>query len=40
MGLIGVEERALALGGKLETWGDAKKFIVRAELPLQKESRV
>ena len=40
VGLIGVEERALALGGKLETWGDAKKFIVRAELPLQKESRV
>ena len=40
VGLIGIEERAHTLGGKLECSGDAKKFIVRAELPLQKESRV
>ena len=40
VGLVGIAERAHALGGNLETRGDAKKFIVRAELPLQKESRV
>ena len=40
VGLIGVEERALALGGKLESWGDATKFTLLAELPLQKENRV
>lgn len=40
VGLVGIAERAHALGGNLETQGDAKKFIVRAELPLQKESRV
>lgn len=40
VGLIGIEERAHTLGGKLECSGDAKKFTLRAELPLQKESRV
>lgn len=40
VGLIGVEERANALGGKLESWGDATKFTLLAELPLQKENRV
>ena len=40
VGLIGVEERALALGGKLESWGDATKFTLLAELPLQRENRV
>ena len=40
VGLIGVEERANALGGKLESWGDATKFTLLAELPLQRENRV
>ena len=40
VGLIGVEERANALGGKLESWGDATKFTLLAELPVQKENRV
>ena len=39
VGLIGVEERAHTLGGKLESSGDATKFILRAELPMQKENR-
>ena len=39
VGLIGVEERAHALGGRLECSGDATKFILRAELPMQKENR-
>ena len=34
VGLIGVEERAHALGGRLECSGDATKFILHAELPL------
>lgn len=40
VGLIGIEERAHTLGGKLECSGDAKKFTLRAELPMQKEKRV
>ncbi|MCG7440326.1 sensor histidine kinase [Corynebacterium sp. ACRPQ] len=39
VGLIGIEERAHTLGGKLESSGDATKFILRAELPMQKENR-
>lgn len=37
VGLVGVKERAQALGGHLTSNGDAQKFTLAAELPLHKE---
>lgn len=37
-GLVGVKERAQALGGYLTSSGDAQKFTLAAELPLHKDN--
>lgn len=38
VGLVGVKERAQALGGHLTSNGDAQKFTLTAELPLHKDN--
>ena len=38
VGLVGVKERAQALGGTLISSGDAQKFTLHAELPLHKDN--
>lgn len=38
VGLVGVRERAQALGGHLTSSGDAQKFTLDAELPLHKDN--
>ncbi|MDK8675230.1 histidine kinase [Corynebacterium accolens] len=38
VGLVGVRERAQALGGHLTSSGDAQKFMLDAELPLHKDN--
>lgn len=38
VGLVGVKERAQALGGSLINSGDAQKFTLDAELPLHKDN--
>ena len=38
VGLVGVKERAQALGGSLISSGDAQKFTLAAELPLHKDN--
>ncbi|MER0101302.1 histidine kinase [Corynebacterium sp. KPL2734] len=38
VGLVGVKERAQALGGHLTSNGDAQKFTLDAELPLHKDN--
>lgn len=38
VGLVGVKERAQALGGYLTSGGDAQKFTLAAELPLHKDN--
>ncbi|MDK8476936.1 MULTISPECIES: histidine kinase [unclassified Corynebacterium] len=38
VGLVGVKERAQALGGHLTSSGDAQKFTLDAELPLHKDN--
>lgn len=38
VGLVGVKERAQALGGHLTSSGDAQKFTLAAELPLHKDN--
>lgn len=38
VGLVGVKERAQALGGYLTSSGDAQKFTLAAELPLHKDN--
>ncbi|MER0079119.1 histidine kinase [Corynebacterium sp. KPL2830] len=38
VGLVGVKERAQALGGHLTSSGDAQKFTLVAELPLHKDN--
>lgn len=38
VGLVGVKERAQALGGHLTSSGDAQKFMLDAELPLHKDN--
>ncbi|ERS54644.1 MULTISPECIES: sensor histidine kinase [unclassified Corynebacterium] len=38
VGLVGVKERAQALGGSLTSSGDAQKFTLAAELPLHKDN--
>lgn len=38
VGLVGVKERAQALGGHLTSSGDAQKFTLTAELPLHKDN--
>lgn len=38
VGLVGVRERAQALGGHLTSNGDAQKFTLAAELPLHKDN--
>jgi len=38
VGLVGVRERAQALGGYLTSSGDAQKFTLAAELPLHKDN--
>ena len=38
VGLVGVRERAQALGGSLINSGDAQKFTLTAELPLHKDN--
>lgn len=38
VGLVGVKERAQALGGYLTSNGDAQKFTLTAELPLHKDN--
>lgn len=38
VGLVGVKERAQALGGYLTSNGDAQKFTLAAELPLHKDN--
>lgn len=38
VGLVGVRERAQALGGHLTSSGDAQKFTLAAELPLHKDN--
>lgn len=38
VGLVGVKERAQALGGSLISSGDAQKFTLTAELPLHKDN--
>lgn len=38
VGLVGVTERAQALGGHLTSSGDAQKFTLDAELPLHKDN--
>lgn len=40
VGLVGVKERAQALGGHLTSNGDAQKFTLTAELPLHKDNHV
>lgn len=40
VGLVGVKERAQALGGYLTSGGDAQKFTLAAELPLHKDNHV
>jgi hypothetical protein len=40
VGLVGVKERAQALGGHLTSSGDAQKFTLDAELPLHKDNHV
>jgi len=38
VGLVGIKERAQALGGSLISSGDAQKFTLEAELPLHKDN--
>jgi len=38
VGLVGIKERAQALGGSLISSGDAQKFTLAAELPLHKDN--